>query len=71
MVYSTSLIPQQWQWLALLNPLTGLTESFRSAFLGSPFDLTALGVSGFCVTAIFAFGVLIFERVERGFADVI
>lgn len=70
-VYSTSIIAPQWQWLALLNPITGITEGFRSAFLGSAFDYGALAVSAVCVTVIFTVGVLVFERIERGFADVI
>ena len=70
-VYSASIIPSLWHWLALINPMTGLTEGFRSAFLGSPFDFVALVVSALCAIAVFVVGVLVFERVERGFADVI
>jgi lipopolysaccharide transport system permease protein len=70
-VYSTSIIPQHWQWLAVLNPMSGLTDGFRSAFLGLPFNLSALAISGVCAMAMFALGILVFERVERGFADVI
>jgi len=70
-VYSTSLIPERWQWLALLNPMTGLAEGFRSAFLGTPFDLTALAVSAAFAVVLFAAAVAVFERVEQNFADVI
>ena len=70
-VYSTDIIPEDLRWLALLNPMTGLTEGFRSAFLGTPFDLVALGVSAAFSLALFAAGVAVFERVERSFADVI
>jgi lipopolysaccharide transport system permease protein len=70
-VYSISIIPEKWQWLALLNPMTGLVEGFRSAFLGSSFDFTLLAVSDVCAVAMFALGVLIFERAEQRFADVI
>ena len=70
-VYSTDIIPEDLRWLALLNPMTGLTEGFRSAFLGAPFDLVALGVSAVFAVALFAASVAVFERVERSFADVI
>lgn len=70
-VYSTSIIPERWQWLALLNPMTGLVEGFRSAFLGTPFDLAAIAVSTLCAAALVVAGVAVFERVEQTFADLI
>lgn len=70
-VYSTTIIPERWRWLALLNPMTGLAEGFRSAFLGAPFDGPALGVSAAFATVLFVAGVAVFERVEKAFADVI
>jgi lipopolysaccharide transport system permease protein len=70
-VYPATLVPERWQWILHLNPLSGLIGGFRSAFLGRPFDLRAIGVS--CAWAIFLFllGVAYFEKVERRFADII
>ena len=70
-IFPVSLVPQQWQWLLYLNPMTGLVEGFRSAFLGKPFDLTGLGISCAIALALFAIGVAYFEKVERRFADII
>jgi lipopolysaccharide transport system permease protein len=70
-VFPVSLVPQKWQWLLYLNPMTGLVEGFRSAFLGKPFDLPGLAVSLAVAVALFAVGVAYFERVERRFADII
>jgi lipopolysaccharide transport system permease protein len=54
-----------------LNPMTGLVEGFRSAFLGKPFDLPGLAVSMLVSVVFFIAGVAYFERVERRFADII
>jgi lipopolysaccharide transport system permease protein len=70
-IFPVSLVPQRWQWLLYLNPMTGLVEGFRSAFLGKPFDLPGLGISLAVAIAVFALGVAYFEKVERRFADII
>ena len=70
-IFPVSMVPERWQWLLYLNPMTGLVEGFRSAFLGKPFDLHGLGISFAIAIAIFAVGVAYFEKVERRFADII
>ena len=70
-IFPVSLVPERWQWLLYLNPMTGLVEGFRSAFLGKPFDMTGLGISFAIAVAIFLAGVAYFEKVERRFADII
>lgn len=70
-IYPVALVPEQWRWLLYLNPMTGLIEAFRSAFLGKPFDVGGIGLSFAVAFAIFALGVAYFERVERRFADII
>lgn len=70
-VFPISLVPERWQWLLYLNPMAGIVEGFRSAFLGRPFDLIGLSVSVSISLLIFVLGVAYFERVERRFADVI
>lgn len=70
-VFPSSLVPDRWQWLLRLNPLTGLVDGFRSAFLGQPLDLAAIATSFALCLAVLLIAVLYFERVERRFADVI
>ena len=70
-IFPVSLVPERWQWLMYLNPMTGLVEGFRSAFLGRPFDMTGIGVSFAVAASLFVIGVAYFERVERRFADII
>ncbi|MDQ6954747.1 MAG: ABC transporter permease [Mariprofundaceae bacterium] len=70
-VYPVSLVPEKWQWLLFLNPMTGVIEAFRSAFLDRPFDLPSIAISLLMSVVIFIVGVAYFERVERRFADII
>lgn len=70
-IYPVNLVPERWQWLLYLNPMTGLVEGFRAAFLGKPFDPAGLGISLVIAVAVLIVGVAYFERVERRFADII
>jgi lipopolysaccharide transport system permease protein len=70
-VYPVSLVPGHWKWVYYLNPMAGLIEGFRSAFLARPFDFGALALSFVVAVALFVAGVAYFEKVERRFADII
>ena len=70
-IFPVSLVPERWRWLLFLNPMTGLVEGFRAAFLGKSFDLHGLGISFTIAVCIFVVGVTYFEKVERRFADII
>ncbi len=70
-VYPASLVPARWQWLIELNPMTGLIEGFRSAFLGRPFDVGAIALSLGVSIVMLLVAVAYFERVERRFADLV
>lgn len=70
-IYPSTLVPERWRWVLGLNPMTGLVEGFRSAFLGRPFDLVSVASSSVAATAAFLIGVAYFMKVERRFADVI
>jgi lipopolysaccharide transport system permease protein len=70
-IFPVSLVPPRWQWLLYLNPMTGLVEGFRAAFLGKPFHIAGLGVSLAISVIIFTAGIAYFQQVERRFADII
>jgi len=71
-VYSASMIPEEWRWLFALNPMVGVIDSFRWALLGTGafpwLFVTASLVTG-CL--VFVGGAFTFRRVERSFSDVI
>jgi len=71
-VYSTSIVPQQWRWLYGLNPMAGVVEGFRWALLGqgqAPVQLIALSLIS--VIVLLSTGLVYFQRVEHEFADVV
>jgi lipopolysaccharide transport system permease protein len=71
-IYPSSIIPQRYQWLLALNPLTGLIEAFRHALLpGRPIPWTGLAVSAALTLVLCAGGLAYFRRTERAFADII
>ncbi|TFG58283.1 MAG: ABC transporter permease [Deltaproteobacteria bacterium] len=70
-IYPASLVPGQWRWILYLNPMAGLTEGFRAAFLGKPIEPGPIALSFFASIAIFAAGMAYFAKVERRFADII
>jgi lipopolysaccharide transport system permease protein len=72
LVYSTSLVPPEWQLLYHLNPMAGIIDGFRWALLGNrDFPATGLLMAILGAAAVFLVGVYVFQRVERSFADVI
>ncbi|MGH8131315.1 MAG: ABC transporter permease [Steroidobacteraceae bacterium] len=70
-VYPASIVPERWQWVLHLNPMAGLVEGFRAAFLGRPFEPSAIAISVATSVALFIAGVAYFEKVERRFADIV
>ena len=70
-VYPVSFIPEKWRWLLLINPMSGYIDSFRSAYLGKPFELEMIGVSLIMSIFLFIIGVYYFKKVEQRFADII
>jgi lipopolysaccharide transport system permease protein len=70
-VYPASLVPREWQWALYLNPMAGVIEGFRSAFLGRAFDVPGLLISFAIAALLFAAGISYFKKVEQQFADII
>jgi lipopolysaccharide transport system permease protein len=54
------------------NPMTGIIEAFRYAFLGKgEFSLWSIGYSSIITIVILFFGILIFNKTEKNFVDTI
>jgi lipopolysaccharide transport system permease protein len=71
-VYPTSAMPTKFAWLLHINPLTGIFECFRYAYLGvGLFDWMDLLKSTVIIILFFASGVLIFNKVEKSFMDTV
>lgn len=70
--YSLDAVPSNLRWLFEMNPLTWLMESYRWSLLGSPAPepWQMIALAGTSVLVGFG-GLLVFQSMERGFADVI
>ncbi len=71
-IYPVSMLPEKWQWLLRLNPLTGLIQNFRIALFGNqPFDWKSLGISAVITLIVLFYSAFSFRRMERHFADIV
>jgi lipopolysaccharide transport system permease protein len=70
-IYPASIVPREWRWILAANPMDGLIEGFRGAFLGRPLDWPHIVVSLLVAVCLFVGGAAFFRSVERRFADVI
>ena len=71
-VYPMSVVPGQYHWLILLNPMTPIIETFRYAFLGSgSFSAIYLVYTTLTTLIILVLGILLFNRVEKTFMDTV
>lgn len=71
-IYPLSLLPAKWQWLLMLNPLTGIIENFRVAlFANQSFNWKSLAISALITLVVLTYSAFSFRRMERQFADIV
>jgi lipopolysaccharide transport system permease protein len=64
-------VPEQWRWILLVNPMTGILEGFRAALTSQAFDWTLIAVSAVAAITLLAVAFYVFRGLEDTFADVI
>jgi ABC-2 type transport system permease protein len=64
-VYGTSDLPEQLQFWAAFNPLSGIFAVYRSAFFPGQLDGFLVAVSAAMSLLLLAIGLLVFRRCER------
>ena len=70
-IYPLSQFPEQWRWVAAINPMTPIVELFRLMLLGTgtvePAHLAwSIGSSVVTLSA----GLIVFSKIEKNFADI-
>lgn len=71
-IYPVSVIPQKFQWILYLNPMTGVIEAFKAGFLGTGSIIWSnLGISAVMSAVFLVLGLMYFLKTERYFADII
>lgn len=71
-IYPITRIPEEWRWVASLNPMAAVVEAMRKAFLGAG-DVTPLAYAQSFGLAllILTTGVLLYQRMARNFVDTV
>lgn len=71
-IYPLSEVPVEYKKIIELNPMTGIIEAFRFAFLGKgEFTLWSIGYSIIITLVLLTLGILIFNKTEKNFVDTI
>jgi len=62
----------KYAWIIKYNPMTPILETFRFGFLGEgSFNWASLGYATVVTLGLLAFGIVIFNKVERNFVDTV
>ena len=67
--YPLNMVPERWRWVAWLNPLTGVLETFRFCLFGSAVDWPKAGVSALTICVLGAGATVAFRKVEADLAE--
>lgn len=71
-IYPLSSAPAKYKWLIMANPMTGIIETFRFAFLGTgSFSWAMLLYSALFAVMVLIIGAVVFTKVERNFIDTV
>ncbi|MFA6074515.1 MAG: ABC transporter permease [Negativicutes bacterium] len=72
-VYPLSLVPTDYQWLLLINPMTAIIEIFRHGMLGGVLQMPLQFwlYSWLETLLLLFFGLIMFNRVEKNFMDTV
>ena len=71
-VYPLSRVPARWYWVAAANPMTFPLEATKTMLLGAGTPTDGLFFLSVAITLVILFGgILVFQRVEKTFVDVI
>jgi lipopolysaccharide transport system permease protein len=71
-VYPASLVPERFQWLLDLNPMTAVVDAYRGALLDDrlPAPAPLVAFAGIAL-AVFVAGYWVFMRSKPTFADLL
>lgn len=69
--YPSSVVPAKWRTIYDLNPFVGIIDGYRSALFGRAFDWKALTISMIITLGFLTYASRQFQKMEKGFADII
>lgn len=69
-IYPLSQVPEKFQWLIKLNPLTAIVETYRHMLLGTPAVASADLIVSIVITGLLLIsGLIIYDKTQRNFID--
>ena len=69
-LYSISMFPEKYRWVLKLNPMATIIESYRNIFYYKVFpDFLTLGIVFIASVILLGIGILVFKKLEKGFAE--
>jgi lipopolysaccharide transport system permease protein len=71
-IYPLNTIPADKQWILVMNPMTSVIETFKYGAIGQGvFSWAHLGYSFIFMVVTLFLGVVVFNKVEKGFMDTV
>ena len=69
-LYPLSVVSEQWQWLFMLNPMTGPVQAFKWGILGiESVNYTVFAVDALVIIGVLVLGLAFFSRAEATAID--
>lgn len=69
--YSSDWVPETWQYVFALNPLTGCLNGFRHILFGTDLNTMSFAISCLVTLLIFFGSIAVFRKMENDFADIL
>jgi lipopolysaccharide transport system permease protein len=70
-IYSSSVVPDKWRAVYLLNPLAGIIEGMRASLFNLRFDWTGMSISAVVMLLLLLYSIYRFQRADESVADLI
>lgn len=71
-IYPLSVMSEKQQWIAAINPVTSIFETFRYALTGvGTFNWLQLGYSFVFMFVVLGIGIVVFNKIQRSFMDTV
>jgi len=69
-LYSSDIIPEKMRWIVDVNPMAILINGYRDILFNKTLpDMYSLGILLICSLLLLFFGIKIFRKLEKGFAE--
>lgn len=70
-IYPTEMIPAEYAWTIMANPMSALTTCWRGVFLEGAFDWSYFSAASLAAVLMFAIGLAVYRRSRWRFAEVV